>query len=79
MKDDNGFYVDISKGPTPSQQDEVTIRMNVDDLDAAYELLQNHGFKNAFGEDRIAETGSSRNAVMKSPSGVVITLIQHVK
>ena len=79
MKDGNGFNVDGSLAPLQLPQDLVTIRMNVDDFDAAYKLLEDHGFKNAFGDDRIADTPSSRNAVMKSPTGFTITLIQHVK
>ena len=53
--------------------------MNVDNFDEAYQMLLNHGFKNAFGDDRIAETGSSRNVVMKSSTGFTIILIQHLK
>ena len=79
MKDENSFYVDISKSSLQMPQDTVIIRMNVDNFDEAYQLLLNHGFKNAFGDDRIAETGSSRNAVMKSASGFTILLIQHIK
>ena len=79
MKDGNGFHIDITKPSLQLPQDRVGIRMNVDNFDDAYKLLQNHGFKNALGDDRIAETGTSRNAVMKSPSGFMITLIQHVK
>ena len=79
MKDANGFYVDISKSSLELPKDSVIIRINVDDLDEAYKLLQEHGFKNIFGEDRIAETPSSRNAIMGSPSGFKILLIQHLK
>jgi hypothetical protein len=79
MKDTNGLYIDISKASFQLPQDTVVIRMNVDNFDEAYQLLQNHGFKNVLGDDRIAETGSSRNAVMGSPSGFKILLIQHIK
>ena len=79
MKDANGFYIDISTSSLQLPQDSVVIRMNVDDFDEAYKLLQDHGFKNVFGDDRIAETGSSRNAVMSSPSGFKILLIQHIR
>lgn len=77
MKDENGFYLDISSSSLQMPQDKVTIRMNVDDFDEAYQLLLDHGFTNAFGEDCIAQTGSSKNAVMKSPSGFTILLIRH--
>jgi hypothetical protein len=52
--------------------------MNVDNFEEAYQTLLSHGFENEFG-DRIAETESSRNAVMSSPAGLKITLIQHLK
>ena len=78
MKDENGFYIDISQANVGQPQDVITIRMNVDDFDEAYQLLLSHGFENEFG-DRIAETETSRNAVMSSPSGFRITLIQHIK
>ena len=79
MKDASGFHIDIVNTSLQLPQDIVTIRMNVDDFDEAYKLLREHGFKNALGDDRIAETGSSRNAVMSSPSGFKLTLIQHIK
>jgi adenylate cyclase class IV len=79
MKDANGFYIDIAKASLQLPQDIVTIRINVDDFDEAYKMFREHGFKNALGDDRIAETGSSRNAVMSSPSGFKVTLIQHIK
>ncbi len=79
MKDANGFYIDISKSPFELPHDSVVIRMNVDNFDEAYQLLLDHGFRNAFGDDRIAETVSSRDAVMRSPSGFTILLIQHIK
>ena len=78
MMDENGFYIDISQANVGQPQDVITIRMNVDDYDAAYQLLVSHGFRNEFG-DRVAETETSRNAVMSSPSGLKITLIQHIK
>jgi hypothetical protein len=78
MKDTNGFGVNVSHADVGQPQDTVTIRMNVDNFEEAYQTLLSHGFENEFG-DRIAETESSRNAVMSSPSGLKITLIQHIK
>ncbi len=78
MKDANGFCVNVSHADVGQPQDTVTIRMNVDNFEEAYQTLLSHGFENEFG-DRIAETGSSRNAVMSSPTGFKITLIQHIK
>ncbi len=78
MKDPNGFYLDVSHVDLGQPIDAVTIRMNVDNFDEAYQFFLSHGFVNAFG-DHIAETGSSRNVLMASPSGLKITLIQHIK
>ena len=54
------------------------IRMNVDNFGEAYELLTAHGFKNFYG-DQTVDTNSSESAIMISPSGFVINLIQHIK
>ncbi len=78
MKDAGGFYLDISQPDIALPRDVVAIRMNVDDFDAAYRLLQQHGFKNFYG-DGTAETKSSKSAIMISPSGFAINLIQHIK
>ena len=75
---DNGkeFNVDISEAPVP--QDIPTIRMSVRDFDEAYQLLEEKGFKNAQG-DKITETGTSKAAMMVSPSGFPISLSQHIR
>lgn len=78
MKDANGFYLDISVPDTNLPQDVTAIRMNVDDFDEAYKLLTEHGFINYYG-DKIIETKSSRSAMMFSPSGFAINLIQHIR
>lgn len=79
MKDANGFYLDISQPETsPIQQDLTTIRMNVDDFDEAYNLLLARGFRNFYGDD-MAETRTSRSAIMISPSGFCINLVQHIR
>ena len=79
MKDANGFYLDISQPDHfPAPQDLTAIRMNVDNFGEAYELLTAHGFKNFYG-DQTVNTQSSESAIMISPSGFVINLIQHIK
>ena len=78
MKDANGFCLDISQPDLKLPQDVAAIRMNVDDFDEAFELLKKHGFKNFYG-DRTVERESARSAVMISPSGLAINLVQHVK
>lgn len=78
MKDANGFYLDVSQPDMELPRDISVIRMNVDDFDEAYQLLENHGFKNFYG-DKTVETRSSRSAIMISPSGFAINLVQHIK
>lgn len=78
MKDENGFYVDILKPETEQTGDMVGIRMNVDDFDEAYKMLGERGFENLYGDETV-NTGSSKAAMMVSPSGFTICIIQHLK
>ena len=78
MKDAGGFYMDIVQSNAGASGDKVGIRMNVDDFDAACELLRQHGFKNVFGDDTVA-TKSSKAAMMVAPSGFYISVIQHIR
>lgn len=78
MKDANGFSLDISMPNIQLPQDVAAIRMNVDDFDEAYKLLTEHGFKNFYGENT-ANTKSFKSAMMFSPSGFAINLVQHIK
>ena len=77
MKNAEGFHVDITENVRVPQT-MTAIRMNVDDFYEAYELLKSRGFINTRG-DQIADNGSSRAAMMMSPSGFGISLIQHIK
>ena len=78
MKDANGFYVDVSSISTPLARDITSIRMNVDDFDAAYKLLTDHGFKSPSGKPA-TETDSSKGLLLVSPSGFGITLVKHIR
>lgn len=78
MKDENGFYLDISQSDVVPEKDFVTIRMNVDDFDEAYKLLIDRGFKNLY-INKAVKTESSKSAMMLSSSGFAINLIQHIK
>jgi hypothetical protein len=78
MKDANGFCLDISKTDALPRQAINSIRMNVDDFDEAYQMLVARGFKNFYG-DRTADTPTSKSAVLISPSGFSINLVQHIK
>jgi hypothetical protein len=77
MKDANGFYVDVANGEFP--QDRTLIRMNVDNLDEAIELLMAHSFKKVEEFKETEETSFSRFNIMISPSGVVMNVIEHTK
>ncbi|MBQ6968041.1 MAG: hypothetical protein IJP84_09095 [Lachnospiraceae bacterium] len=78
MKDANGFYLDISAPDIQLPQDITVIRMNVDDFEEVYQFLTDRGFKNYYG-DKVVEMKSSKSALMISPSGFAINLIQHIK
>ena len=77
MKDENGFHLDISQPDMKLPQDVVAIRINVDNFDEAYKFLTDHGFKNFYG-DKTVDRESSESAIMISPSGFAINLIQHI-
>lgn len=77
MRDANGFHVDITQNEqVPGTR--TAIRMNVDNFDEAYELLKSKGFVNTRG-DKITDTGSAKATMMASPSGFMISLIEHIK
>ena len=77
MKNSDGFYLDISQPDYPLPRDMVAIRINVDDFDETYKFLKDRGFKDAY-ENNVTETGSSKSAVVISPTGFGINLIQHI-
>jgi len=78
MKDTSGFYLDILNPEGDLPRDMVGIRMNVDVFDEAYSVLLKHGFRNAYDEETVS-TSTSKAAMMVSPSGFSICIIQHLK
>lgn len=78
MKNEGGFYIDVLQPKAVPERDLTGIRVNVDDLDEAYQKLLSHGFKNAFG-DATVDTQTSKAAMMVAPSGFTICLIKHKK
>ena len=60
-------------------KDKTLIRMNVDDIEEAYKLLQSHGFRNAMGDGVIIEAEHFRGAHMAAQSGLEIMVMQHRK
>ena len=77
MRDANGFNVDITQNEQVPET-RTAIRMNVDNFDEAYEMLKLKGFTNTRG-DKITHTGSAKATMMASPSGFMISLIEHIK
>ena len=79
LKDANGFNLDISQPDAlPTGHDLMAVRMNVDDFDEAYQLLVKNGFRNYYG-DSTASTRTGKSAIMISPTGFVINLVQHIR
>ncbi len=76
LKDSNGFRVDITNY-AGMERDMTIIRMNVDDLDEAYNLLSAHGFIARDGSRSL--TPSSKSVLMVSPSGFAIDIVKHIK
>ncbi len=76
MTDSNGFHVDVGSSNN-IDRDLMAIRMNVDDFEEGLEFLKSHGFVNVL--DHVVNTGSSKFAIMKSPSGFTFDLCQHMK
>ena len=75
MKDALGFHVDVVDVAVP--QDVTSIRMNVDNFDEVYNILTSHGFTST--ESKARDTGTSRSAMMISPSGFSIVVVEHIK
>lgn len=77
LKDTNGNRIDIASSEV-LPKDLLSIKINVDDFDEAYEFLKSKGFLNTRG-DKITITSSSKDTFMVSPTGLGITLSQHLK
>lgn len=77
LKDANGFHVDITQG----NGEWTMIRMNVDNLEEAVEFLEARGFHKARHEaaHETVDTGSSKFNIMVSPTGLIISVSQHIK
>ena len=77
MKQEDGFQLDVVQNENVTR-DQALIRMNVDDFDKAFKLLTARGFQNKHG-DNISDTDSSRAAIMVSPTGYEIAVVQHIR
>lgn len=78
MKDAAGHDVSIAY-VSRIPRDMTAIRMNADDFDEAMALLSAHGFQNMRGDGSVIDTGSSKTAVMISPSGFAIHVVYHIR
>ena len=78
MKHENGYHVDILDLDRDMPQDMTGIRINVDDFDEAYKLFTANGFEIAPG-DNIVDLGFAKTVIMVSPSGFIVSLMQHIK
>lgn len=77
LKDENGFRVNVAR-VEQMPQDMTVIRLSVRDFDEAYDLLTARGFQNAQG-GKVTDTGTSKAALLISPSGFAISLSQHIR
>jgi hypothetical protein len=76
MKDKNDNHVDVVQVDN-LDRDQMTIRINVDDFDEAFELLKSHGLTP--NSDKPVEMKSSKSIGMTAPSGFRISLAHHIK
>ena len=60
------------------EKDLTSIKINVDNFEEALEFFKSKGFINTRGE-KITETSSSKDTFLISPSGLGITLSEHLK
>ena len=77
MKDANGNRIDLASSKK-LERDLLSIKINVDNFEEAYEFFKSKGFVNTRG-DQITITSSSKDTFMISPTGLGITLSQHLK
>ena len=78
MKHPGGYHIDIAD-VTSIPADKTYIRMNVDDFEAAYDILVKHGFKNTREDGSTLDTNNSTEVTMEAPSGFKIALVKHIK
>lgn len=77
MKDANGNRIDIAS-TEHLEKDLTSIKINIDNFEEALEFFKSKGFINTRGE-KITETSSSKDTFLISPSGLGITLSEHLK
>ena len=75
LKHPDGFHVDVIQVAEP-RPDNLTIRINVDDFDEAISVLKAHGFEET---GLLVERDSARALTLTAPSGMQISIVQHIK
>ncbi len=78
MKNADGFGISIAQVPNMTK-DMTVIQLNVRNFDEMISLLEARGFKNMRGDGNVIDTGSSKTAMMVSPSGFILNVIYHVR
>lgn len=77
MKHKEGFHIDIIDNSS-IPRDISTIRMNVDDFDTAHDILIANGFTELY-PDAPHDSTTHIGREMISPTGLTITLMQHIR
>lgn len=75
MKHPNGFRVDVASAPV--ERDILSIRVNVDDAEAAVAELKARGFHPA--RDEFEVTPSSKSMLLFAPTGYPVNICEHLK
>ena len=79
MENADGYHVDVVSPARDITRDEMVIRMNVDDFEAAYATLEAHGFRNVHKGNATFDTKTATSATLESPSGFRIAVVKHIK
>ena len=77
MKNEGGFHVDVVEVPSIPKT-YMSIRINVDNYEEAYDFFISKGFREAKGFAP-STTKSSKYAYLVSPSGFIIDVCEHIK
>ncbi len=77
MKNEGGFHVDVVEVPSIPKT-YMSIRINVDNYEEAYDFFISKGFREARGFAP-STTKSSKYAYLVSPSGFIIDVCEHIK
>ncbi|MBQ7488004.1 MAG: hypothetical protein IJT77_10980 [Clostridia bacterium] len=76
MKNENGYHVDVVQSDK-LERDLMTIRINVDNFDEAYEFFTAHGFTP--NSEKPSAASYAQFIGMTAPSGFQISLAQHIR